>query len=57
MGLAGMRTTHNPAIMLAHDKHGYPDDFVSNSEPNASLRDIELGLNPAVVGERANTFV
>ena len=31
MGLAGIRTTHNPAIMLAHDKHGYPADFVSRS--------------------------
>jgi hypothetical protein len=35
MGLAGMRTTHNPAIMLAHDKHGYPADFVSEIHPNA----------------------
>ena len=21
-GVAGIRTTHNPAVMLAHDKHG-----------------------------------
>lgn len=47
-GLAGIRTTHNPGIMLAHDKHGYPDDFVSNSEPNEKLRDLKIELNPAV---------
>ena len=32
--------------MLAHDKHGYPDDFVSNSEPNARLRPLKIELNP-----------
>ena len=35
-GLAGIRTTHNPAIMLAHDKHGYPADFVSEIHPESS---------------------
>jgi hypothetical protein len=34
--------------MLAHDKHGYPDDFVSTIEPNKLLRDIGIPLNPAV---------
>jgi hypothetical protein len=47
-GMAGIRTTHHPGIMLAHDKHGYPDDFVSNSEPNTRLRDIAIPLNPNV---------
>jgi hypothetical protein len=47
-GLAGIRTTHNPAVMLAHDKHGYPDDFVSNAEPNGRLQPIRIPLNPAV---------
>jgi hypothetical protein len=51
MGVAGIRTTHNPAIMLAHDKHGYPDSFVSNSEPNANLRPIKIPLNPCVTEE------
>ena len=47
-GMAGIRTTHNPAIMLAHDKHGYPADFVSNSEPNEKLQNIRIELSPAV---------
>jgi hypothetical protein len=34
--------------MLAHDKHGYPDDFVSNCEPNQRLRSIVIPLNPEV---------
>eukprot|EP01052_Picozoa_sp_SAG31_P027057 SAG31_NODE_2502_length_5594_cov_3.175796_1_plen_410_part_00 len=48
MGLAGIRTTHNPAIMLAHDKHGYPPDFVSNDEPNKALTSMQIPLNPAL---------
>ncbi len=38
-------------IMLAHDRHGYPDDFVSNSEPNQNLRSIVIPLNPEVTEE------
>ena len=34
--------------MLAHDKHGYPPDFVSNAEPNQLLREIDIVLNPTV---------
>lgn len=37
--------------MLAHDRHGYPDDFVSNSEPNQNLRSIVIPLNPEVTEE------
>ena len=48
MGLAGIRTTHNPAIMLAHDKHGYPDDFVTSYEPNSKLNALKIPLNPDV---------
>lgn len=47
-GWAGVRTTHNPAIMLAHDRHGYPPGFVSFAEPNASLRDIALKMGAAI---------
>ena len=47
-GVAGIRTTHNPAVMLAHDKHGYPDDFVSVDEPNKDLSAIRIQLNPEV---------
>ena len=47
-GAAGIRTTHNPAVMLAHDKHGYPDDFVSVDEPNRALSAIRIPLNPDV---------
>ena len=47
-GVAGIRTTHNPAVMLAHDKHGYPDDFVSVDEPNEALSAIQIQLNPEV---------
>jgi hypothetical protein len=47
-GWAGIRTTHNPAIMLAHDRHGYPPGFVSFAEPNASLRDIALKTGAAI---------
>ena len=47
-GVAGIRTTHNPAVMLAHDKHGYPDDFVSVDEPNKALSAIRILLNPDV---------
>ena len=50
-GLAGIRTTHHPGIMLAHDKHGYPASFVQNDEPNAALRPLHIALNPCV-GER-----
>ena len=46
--MAGIRTTHNPAVMLAHDKHGYPDDFVSVDEPNKALSAIRIKLNPDV---------
>ena len=49
-GVAGIRTTHNPAVMLAHDKHGYPDDFVSVDEPNKALSAIRIQLNPEVKG-------
>ena len=48
MGLAGIRSTHNPAVMLAHDRHGYPPGFVSFSEPNTALHDIAIDLNPDV---------
>ena len=41
-GWVGVRTTHNPAIMLAHDRHGYPPGFVTFSEPNTALRAIRL---------------
>ena len=47
-GVAGIRTTHNPAVMLAHDKHGCPDDFVSVGEPNEALSAIQIQLNPEV---------
>ncbi len=47
-GWAGVRTTHNPAIMLAHDRHGYPPGFVSFAEPNAALRDIALKTGAGV---------
>jgi hypothetical protein len=47
-GWAGVRTTHNPAIMLAHDRHGYPPGFVSFAEPNAALRDIALKTGAAI---------
>ena len=47
-GAAGIRTTHNPAVMLAHDKHGYPEDFVSVDEPNKALTAIRIKLNPEV---------
>ena len=57
MGLAGMRTTHNPAIMLAHDKHGYPPDFVSNAEPNSKLNEITLGMNPEVTEEEFQSML
>ena len=46
--MAGIRTTHNPAVMLAHDKHGYPDDFVSVDEPNKALAAIQIQFNPHV---------
>ena len=34
--------------MLAHDKHGYPEDFVSVDEPNKALTAIRIKLNPEV---------
>jgi hypothetical protein len=37
--------------MLAHDRHGYPDDFVSNSEPNQNLHSLAIPLNPDVTEE------
>jgi len=47
-GISGIRTTHHPGIMLAHDQHGYPEGFVGNGEPNTNLRDIHIPLNVAV---------
>ena len=46
LGLAGVHTTHNPATMLSHDKHGYPLDFVTFVEPNLSLLPLKIPLNP-----------
>ena len=31
-GLSGIRTTHHPGIMLAHDQHGYPEGFVGEGK-------------------------
>jgi hypothetical protein len=45
-GFAGIHTTHHPGFMLAHDKHGYPEGFVSINEPNTQLRKIQIPLHP-----------
>jgi len=50
-GFAGIRTTHNPGTMLAHDKHGYPEGFVSNGETNSELSNIQLLMNPEMSEE------
>ena len=47
-GFAGIHTTHHPGFMLAHDKHGYPEGFVSIDEPNKKLRKIKVPLHPHV---------
>ena len=43
--------------MLAHDKHGYPADFVSNSEPNTRLQKIALPRNDEVGEEEFQRMI
>ena len=37
-GLSGIRTTHHPGIMLAHDQHGYPEGFVGEGKRKTRRR-------------------
>ena len=48
--LGGVRTTHHPAVMLSHNKQGYPVDWTAQAEAehNAAVRNLAIPLNPDV---------
>jgi hypothetical protein len=48
--LGGVRTTHHPAVMLSHNKQGYPADWTAEAEhePNPRVRSLRIPLNPDV---------
>ena len=54
--VGGVRTTHHPAVMLSHDRQGYPKDWTAEAEhePNhvkhgqGMLRELKIDLNPEV---------
>jgi len=53
--LGGVRTTHHPAVMLSHNKQGYPSDWTAEAEHEpkhvqhgGELHDLEIQLNLAV---------
>ncbi len=53
--LGGVRTTHHPAVMLSHNKQGYPSDWTAEAEyepkhvqHGGELNNLEIKLNPAV---------
>lgn len=48
--LGCVRTTHHPAVMLSHNKQGYPADWTAEAEaePNERVRDLHISLNPSV---------
>ncbi len=48
--LGAVRTTHHTAVMLSHNKQGYPVDWTAEAEyePNRALRPLVIDLNPDV---------